>query len=258
MGLGLLVCFLLARHENRGRLVHWSGVALCGLLVAMSGSRAAWITLIFLLAAYPMLHVLRTHLSILIPVLMVSMVLAIATVMVLVEYSPAIFKLLGRDSTLSGRTFLWTMVVNRGLEQPWLGHGFQAFWQTDSEPALDIWESAGWTPLSSHNGFLDIWLDLGVVGLVLFLAQLAVTIGATVGLLRRHRGLVSYWYGMVLLYLLGLSTAQLGFLQPFKLTWVVYVTTACYAAAITWTDEPAATDPLAASDEPSLVAKAEP
>jgi len=67
---------------------------------------------------------------------------------------------LGRDSTLTGRTEVWSDVLPEVQREPLLGHGFGAFW-TDARRALyDI--------PTAHNGYLDILLELGVAGLALY------------------------------------------------------------------------------------------
>lgn len=80
-----------------------------------------------------------------------------------------VFGLFGRDTTMTGRVGLWSQLVNIGSTRPWLGHGFGAVWTLDSFRD-EIQRLAGWPsqPLIADNGWLDIYLHLGVVGLVLF------------------------------------------------------------------------------------------
>src|SRR5262249_15773198 len=49
-------------------------------------------------------------------------------------------------------------------QQPLLGHGFGSFWTDARRQLYDI--------PTSHNGYLDILLELGAVGLALFFAWL--------------------------------------------------------------------------------------
>ncbi len=66
----------------------------------------------------------------------------------------------GRDETLTGRTETWSQLVPVVGSQPLLGSGFGSFWTTARR---DFYEMS-----NGHNGYLDILLDLGVVGLALF------------------------------------------------------------------------------------------
>jgi exopolysaccharide production protein ExoQ len=71
---------------------------------------------------------------------------------------------LGRDDTLTGRTDVWTAVVPAAMQRPLFGYGFGSFWTTARREFYDI--SHG------HNGYLDIVLDLGIVGLAFYVGWL--------------------------------------------------------------------------------------
>jgi O-antigen ligase len=71
---------------------------------------------------------------------------------------------LGRDPTLTGRTELWTTLLEM-TTHPWLGAGFESFFLGDRLELL--WEKYWWQPNQAHNGYIEIYLTLGRVGLVL-------------------------------------------------------------------------------------------
>jgi exopolysaccharide production protein ExoQ len=81
--------------------------------------------------------------------------------------------LVGRESHLSGRTLLWRMSLASIQEKPLLGYGYAAFWTRESRPARLIREESGWDDAPhSHNGYIEIALGLGVVGLAAYAAAL--------------------------------------------------------------------------------------
>ena len=90
----------------------------------------------------------------------------------------------GRDPTLTGRTLLWHEVWELVRERPLLGYGYGAFWAESSEPASLLWEAIGWAVPTAHNGYLELLLELGVVGLTLFVLSVSTTI---FGILARIR-----------------------------------------------------------------------
>ncbi len=67
---------------------------------------------------------------------------------------------LGRDSTLTGRTEVWADVLPAREQQPLLGYGLGSFWTDARRKLYDI--------PTSHNGYLDILLELGEVGFALY------------------------------------------------------------------------------------------
>jgi len=84
-----------------------------------------------------------------------------------------VFGLLHRDTTLTGRVGLWSHLIEIASQRLWLGHGFGAVWTFDSFRE-QIRQLVGWAsqPLIGDNGFLDVFLHLGIIGLLLFVGVL--------------------------------------------------------------------------------------
>jgi O-antigen ligase len=77
----------------------------------------------------------------------------------------------GRDATLTGRTGLWDVVLHMD-PRPMFGHGFESFWLGDRLTALH--NMYYFKPTQAHNGYIEVYLNLGWVGL-LFLAGVVVS-----------------------------------------------------------------------------------
>lgn len=79
---------------------------------------------------------------------------------------------IGKDPTLTGRTFLWELAYSLIQNQPFLGVGFQSFFIPDNVIAGDVWdyfrieEGAGF---NFHNLYIDTAVELGLVGALLLL-----------------------------------------------------------------------------------------
>lgn len=94
-----------------------------------------------------------------------------------------VLDLFGKSSNLTGRTFLWEIANRQISEQPWLGVGFAAYWDSGRFLALDqIQRSYGSGLISFHNFVLDIWVGMGVPGLI----GILVTIGAIAAVYLRY------------------------------------------------------------------------
>ncbi|MGA7147589.1 MAG: O-antigen ligase family protein [Microbacterium sp.] len=77
------------------------------------------------------------------------------------------FSALGRESDLTGREGIWEKVLDRAGERPWLGWGYATPW-APWDPAFDGWiTDHGQTVLQAHNMWVDILMQLGIVGVVL-------------------------------------------------------------------------------------------
>jgi len=72
---------------------------------------------------------------------------------------------IGRDMTFTGRDELWEDVLRLAEKHQWLGFGYESFWIGDIH---NLWEIYIWRPNQSHNGYIDIYVSLGIIGLILF------------------------------------------------------------------------------------------
>lgn len=98
---------------------------------------------------------------------------------------------LNKDMTLTGRTEFWPMIVNKINQYPILGHGLSSFWQPwrgEDNPGGDIIVAkTQFRPVHAHNGFLDLGLELGWLGLALFVISFVNNITKAVIYLSRNR-----------------------------------------------------------------------
>jgi O-antigen ligase len=77
--------------------------------------------------------------------------------------SEIVIRALGRNPTLTGRTDIWQHVMEQKTN-PLVGEGFCIFWDTDKGAAVvDALTKIN----STHNGYLEMYVDGGLVGVVL-------------------------------------------------------------------------------------------
>ena len=84
-------------------------------------------------------------------------------------------RILGKDSTLTGRTYLWQRARDFIDQAPLLGTGYAAFWQIGNPPAEELW-AASFEELGAgfnfHNLYLNTAVELGYVGLTSLILML--------------------------------------------------------------------------------------
>lgn len=83
---------------------------------------------------------------------------------------------LGKSDTLTNRSEIWGAVIGLAQQRPVVGWGWISFWAPWVEPYKGLVSNNGVVQLHAHNAWLDVWLQLGVVGLVVF-GTLIVTTG---------------------------------------------------------------------------------
>jgi exopolysaccharide production protein ExoQ len=96
--------------------------------------------------------------------LLVASVVFLALYGLILNPGAGIISTMGRDATLTGRTDVWQAVIPMN-PRPWLGAGFESFWLG---PRLKrLWRMFVWQPNEAHNGYIEMYLNLGWVGLSL-------------------------------------------------------------------------------------------
>ena len=120
----------------------------------------------------------------------------------------------------------------------WVGH-----WRKDVIPFTSFLNYYDRTPTSGLNAYLDVWLQLGVIGLLAFLALLALTFVRSWLLASRQRSFVYAWPALVLVALLITSLAESTILVEFG--WLTFVVCSVKAAReLSWRKAFAATRPM--------------
>ncbi|HEV8298913.1 MAG TPA: O-antigen ligase family protein [Acidimicrobiales bacterium] len=98
----------------------------------------------------------------------------IALIGLLTMLLPAFVNLYGKDLTFNGRTEIWSASIDSIKERPVLGYGLDGVWKDPSlEPTSTMLRQIGFRAWHAHSSVLELLLELGVVGLVLYLSWFA-------------------------------------------------------------------------------------
>lgn len=81
-------------------------------------------------------------------------------------------QLLGKTPTLTDRTEVWADAMAL-VDSPIFGAGFESFWL--GERLEKMWSKWWWQPIQAHNGYIETYLNLGGVGLLLLVIMLFAT-----------------------------------------------------------------------------------
>ncbi|QAB16838.1 O-antigen ligase family protein [Leucobacter muris] len=87
-----------------------------------------------------------------------------------------VFGLLGKSGDMTGRLETWEAVIGLAEQRPWFGWGWVSYWAPWAEPFKSLDEKAGLPVMSAHNAWLDVWLQLGIVGLLAFAPLVVLTV----------------------------------------------------------------------------------
>lgn len=96
--------------------------------------------------------------------------------------------LLGRDTTLTGRTDIWRAAGPFLDERPWWGYGWGGLWSEYSTVTRVMWADARFIYPNAHNAYIDAILQVGIVGLVLLVLIVVAILWAAGQRVLSHRG----------------------------------------------------------------------
>ena len=84
--------------------------------------------------------------------------------------------LLGKSSDLTNRAQIWRDVSALAEQRPAFGWGWVSYWVPWVKPFDTLAENNGVRQLHAHNAWIDVWFQLGIIGLIVFGALVVSTL----------------------------------------------------------------------------------
>ncbi len=93
-----------------------------------------------------------------------------------IAFQPVIERLFADPTSFTGRVSIWKVAIDYLADHPYLGAGFGGFWQVgDRSPAHEyLNQEFQMLTAHSHNGYLEILVTTGPVGLALLLVSFVI------------------------------------------------------------------------------------
>jgi O-antigen ligase len=150
-------------------------------------------------------------------------VLGIATVGAISAWAvrTTIIDLFNATGVLTYRLELWNKIFDLIRLTPLEGWGWIGRWRTEITPFSILTTRADRPAQTALNGYLDVWFQLGIVGLVIFVGMLGLAFVRSWLLAGRRRSVVYAWPAAVLVALLIMSLAESSILAEFG--WMTFV-----------------------------------
>ncbi len=224
----LLVCLLpYAPVYQRMRWVRRAGIVCVLAVIAGTQSKTAWLLTAIALGFFPALRKVRqASAGLVATALTATGILVGAVVVIAASALPRVMALLsGGDVTMTGRTEIWSAVMQAILKRPMLGYGFAAFWLSLRGESANIILALRWAVPAAHNGFLEIWLQLGAVGLALFGVGLLQAVRRAFAAMYVPSFTTAAWPLAVLLLAIVYNLDESSWMQANDFLWILYVAT---------------------------------
>ena len=226
MALATLVEWLRPTSARVSKILKVAWLGLYGVLLLKSNSITAALAIVLALVILYVLRICHGQYRVPLPALIATLLFVGAF---LYEGKASITTALGRSSDITGRTELWHWVVAMIFRRPWLGYGFSGFWRGGSSEYATVERMIGWSPMYSHNGYLEILLSLGLAGLLLFASMAVVGLRRAFIQAQNARSAQDYWPLAFLLYFLVHNLGECTILWQNSLEWALCVSVAVCA-----------------------------
>jgi O-antigen ligase len=136
-----------------------------------------------------------------------------------------VFGLVNRNSSLTGRIPMWAHLFKNVISlSPWIGYGFGAVWSIGSF-RTSLSQAVGWTypVMIGDNGFIDIVLSLGFIGLIPFLGVVVLASIRSIKSALSYRTLINFFPLLLMLFALLANISFSLFLETESLIWLLIV-----------------------------------
>ena len=217
----LLACTY--HFRSRFRFAKIATILLALVMLASARSGSALISTAAGLAVLPVLLLMRFRKNQVMPLAAIGLVLFCGLMWFAWTEFDSLLNLLGKDRTLTGRAEIWGMVEEMIARRPWLGYGYDAFWQGLHGPSFAIVAQEGWEVPHSHNGYLEALLGLGVVGMGIIGFALLRTVKDALLCVRENFRIEGLWPFVYLTFYLVHSSAEASLFRRDGYTYLLTV-----------------------------------
>ena len=233
MALAFAIFGAAAMLNPRRALLWWGFAALALLLTLMSTSKTSLVALVLGLGTLIFVAILRRGPVTRVVMVWLAIVAAGLGLGVALFAADAVFDLLGKDATLTGRTKIWAAAMIQIEAQPWTGYGYGVVWDDLGPwaPLAAMVRDAGFTPQHAHNSWIEQWLGMGILGLAAFALLYAQTAILTVVSLFRDAGAYLAAPFLIVYSLMTITESIAMTYNEFR--WVLFV---AVAVKLVWPD----------------------
>lgn len=155
-------------------------VILCFLALFLSNSATAIITMVMALCLMAVMYMVgrlpqRSRIGVVF--ISITGIAVIMAIIINIGMPDAVLAQFGKDATLTGRTYLWSEGFKIGMERPFFGHGYCAFWVPGRWQAERYWYEFriyAKTGFHFHELFVQSFVDLGLIGFIVMLLLILV------------------------------------------------------------------------------------
>ncbi len=225
MVISAVVFYISAMTFHKWRWIFWGLLASSVILISLSKSSSSIANLLILMGLLSILPILRLNYIFMVPVIIGLSSVGIVSYLLLTANATQVAGIFGKDLTLTGRTDFWPLIIDKIWEQPWFGYGFGAFWQGLDGPSAYVWNASNFKAPTAHNGYLDLCLDLGLIGVVLYTIKFITSFQKALVYIRSAKTPDGYWPALLFSFMILSNLTESALILQNNFLWVMQLAT---------------------------------
>jgi exopolysaccharide production protein ExoQ len=223
MFISFLMFYGLASLYPRHRLLFGTVCILSVILIIFSKSSMALLSLVSIITFLNLLKYLSLRSKLGTAGIFLSIVLFLVVQITLILNINEFLDFNNKDITISGRTPLWDALWDVIQLNPFFGYGYGSFFSASHTETEALWTMFKWGPVHSHNGYLQILVNLGFVGFLIFIVGYFYNLGKALLSYLVFKDIRTLWIFSFLLYTVMFNLTEVSFMSINHLTWVISV-----------------------------------
>ena len=234
MFVSFLVFYFLSIMESSKKRKRWFQIlyALSIVLIILAQSGTSLASVLYIFATAKVLDSLSLNSKKGVLMILLAIILASLVLIIFFANFEALLSANDKDITLTGRTPLWATLWEFVWQKPWLGYGYGSFFSGSSREGNLVWQVHTWVPVHAHNGYIHLWLHLGILGLGTLIYGYLKCLFTSLSDYLVSKNLQVLWVFLFLLYTVTLNITEVSFLGSQGIIWIISLV-AIYSMKVT-------------------------
>jgi exopolysaccharide production protein ExoQ len=221
MALGVVVFVFRAISDRQKSMRWWAALGLGLFLLWMSHSSTGVVACAFTLFVFVLSPALRWSRRRAILFFSAVSALVVGVGLWAINHLSYVLSFVSRDPSFTGRTTVWIVSIAMITRHPWLGYGYNEFWPGYGSDIVS--RLTGLPEMShAHNAILNLWLDVGLLGVVIFILQYLKSLWRALVAVRNTRTIEWLWPLVFLLFLAAYGLVESVILQRNGMSWILF------------------------------------
>jgi O-antigen ligase len=222
MFISFLTFYILSMFKSESQRKWWYSLnaLLSVVLIFFGKSATAFMSVVFIFGMVQVLKRLSLRSKKNVLVILIVLILALLAQIFFVFNFNAFLVANNKDITLSGRIPMWGILWNFIQAKLWLGYGFGSFFADTHKETQLLWTAVKWGPVHAHNGYVQLCLHLGLIGVSIFVFGYFSSLFKSLFLYLISKDLQMLWTFAMLTYSAFSNITEVSFFGINSIAWI--------------------------------------